>query len=120
MGRRTLLTLSVIGAMALVGCGGGGGGSAVTAKTGASSVPAEFRHACGHPGAHVRVRHVPVTVRHADCDLTGVGISYRNYGGAYVPKSAGGVGNSSGFELTVHARSLDVTITAPKGPPGNA
>ena len=32
-----------------------------------TAIPAEFKAACGHPGAHVRVRKVPVTVRHADC-----------------------------------------------------
>jgi hypothetical protein len=46
-----------------------------------SAVPAEFRAACGHPGAHVMVRKVPVTISHAACDLTGVLITYRDYGG---------------------------------------
>ena len=42
-------------------------------------------------------------------------ISYRNRGGATVPHGGGGtgIGNSDGFELTVHPGSLDVTITAP-------
>ncbi|HEU0238152.1 MAG TPA: hypothetical protein VFR11_02580 [Micromonosporaceae bacterium] len=39
-------------------------------------MPAEFRAACGHPGRTVVVQRVPVTVRHADCDLTGVTIRY--------------------------------------------
>jgi hypothetical protein len=84
-----------------------------------AAVPPEFRPACGHPGAHVPVREVPVTVRHAGCDLTGVVITYRNYGGATVPSSGGGAGTSSGFTLTVHPGTLDVTVDA-KGPPGNA
>jgi len=85
-----------------------------------SAVPPEFRAACGHPGAHVAVRHVPVTVPHAECDLTGVAISYGAYGGATVPRQGGvGIANSFGFTLTVAAGSLDVTITAPSGPPGN-
>jgi hypothetical protein len=85
------------------------------------AVPAEFRAACGHPGAQVEVRKVPLTISHAACDLTGVAISYKNYGGATVPKGGGGngIGNSSGFTLTVHPGSLDVTITA-TGTPGNA
>jgi hypothetical protein len=84
-------------------------------------VPAEFRVACGHPGAQVRVREVPVTIPHAACDLAGVAISYRNRGGATVPHGGGGtgIGNSDGFELTVHPGTLDVTITV-TGPPGNA
>jgi len=64
-----------------------------------SGIPAEFRAACGHPGAQVMVRKVPVTVPHAACDLTGVVITYRNYAGATVPRGDGGstIGNSSGF-----------------------
>jgi hypothetical protein len=64
---------------------------------------------------------VPVTISHAACDLTGVAISYRNRGGATVPHGGGGtgIGNSDGFELTVHPGSLDVTITV-TGPHGNA
>lgn len=84
-----------------------------------SAVPPEFRAACGHPGAHVTVRKVPVTIRHADCDLTGVVISYPRYGGATVPRGSGGIGTSSGFTLVVHPGTLDVTVNA-TGPPGNA
>ena len=67
------------------------------------------------------VRKVPVTVSHAECDLTGVTISYRGYGGATVPDGQGrtGIGTSSGFTLTIHPGSLDVTINA-TGVPGNA
>ena len=85
------------------------------------AIPPEFRAACGHPGAQVEVRKVPVTISHAACDLTGVAISYRNRGGATVPHGGGGtgIGNSDGFELTVHPGSLDVTITV-TGPHGNA
>jgi hypothetical protein len=84
------------------------------------AIPPEFRAACGHPGAQVEVRRVPVTISHAACDLTGVAVSYRNRGGATVPRNGGGtgIGNSDGFELTVHPGSLDVTITV-TGPPGN-
>src|ERR1700729_2379617 len=84
------------------------------------AVPAEFPTACGHPGAHVMVRKVPVTVSHADCDLTGVLITYRNYAGATVPRGDGGttIGNSSGFTLMIRSGSLDVTVDA-TGSPGN-
>jgi hypothetical protein len=99
-------------ALALAACG-------TSQASTRAPVPPEFRHACGHPGAHVSARRVPVTVRHADCDLTGVVITYRNYGGATVPSEGGGVGNSSGFTLTVHPGTLDVTVDA-SGPPGNA
>jgi hypothetical protein len=61
-----------------------------TVSTG-GAVPAEFRAACGHPGRTVVVRHVPVTVRHADCDLTGVTIRY-GLAGAMVPKPGDGAG----------------------------
>src|SRR5689334_19726833 len=85
------------------------------------AIPPESRAASGHPGAQVEVRKVPVTISHAACDLTGVAISYPNRGGATVPHGGGGtgIGNSLGFELTVHPGSLDVTITV-TGPAGNA
>lgn len=60
-----------------------------------------------------------MTIAHADCDLTGVAISYLGYGGATVPRSGGvAIGNSSGFKLAVDADTLDVTVTV-TGPPGN-
>jgi hypothetical protein len=57
--------------------------------SGHSAVPPEFRPACGHPGTQVVARKVPVTVRHADCDLTGAAISYPGCGGATVPRDGG-------------------------------
>jgi hypothetical protein len=91
-----------------------------SAASGGLPVPAEFRAACGHPGAHVMVRKVPVTVSHAACDLTGVLITYRNYAGATVPRGDGGttIGNSTGFTLTIQPGSLDVTVNA-TGVPGD-
>lgn len=88
--------------------------------SGGSAVPAEFRAACGHPGAHVMARKVPVTVSHAACDLTWVLITYRNYVGATVPRGDDGttIGNSSGFTLTIQPDSLDVTVNA-TGVPGD-
>jgi hypothetical protein len=47
-------------------------------------VPEEFRPACGRPGSRVIVRHFPVTIPHALCDLTGVAIAYPRHGGATV------------------------------------
>jgi hypothetical protein len=84
------------------------------------AVPPQFRAACGHPGAHVTVRKVPVTISHAACDLTGVVITSPGYGGATVPRGRGGIGigNSLGFTLTVHPGTLDVTVNA-TGTPGN-
>jgi hypothetical protein len=104
-----------LAAVAIAACGS----SAPRSRT---AIPAEFRAACGHPGTHVTVRKVPVIIRHADCDLTGVVITYPGYGGATVPggnTSIGGIGNSMGFTLTVHPGTLDVTINA-TGPPGNS
>ena len=40
-----------------------------------AQVPEEFRAACGRPGSRVTVRHFPVTIPHALCDLTGVAIA---------------------------------------------
>jgi hypothetical protein len=86
-----------------------------------SRVPAEFRAACGRPGADVTVKTVPVTVRHADCDLTGVRITY-GLAGAYVPKpgtSASTVVDTlvattdpTTITITVDAATQDVTVTS--------
>jgi hypothetical protein len=84
-----------------------------------AQVPEEFQPACGRPGSRVIVRHFPVTIPHALCDLTGVAISYPGYGGATVPRGSGSIGTSSGFTLVVHPGTLDVTVNA-TGPPGNA
>jgi hypothetical protein len=83
-----------------------------------TAVPPEFRPACGHPGAHVTVRQVPVTVRHAACDLTGVALSYPGHGGATIPRTPSGVGNSKGFRLSVDPCTLDVTIEVTGSPAG--
>lgn len=105
----TVLTLTT---MAVAACGGASAGSSH------SAVPQEFRAACGHPGAHVTVHKVPVTIPHADCDLTGVEITYPGHGGATVPHDSGTIGNSLGFTLTVDPSTYDVTVSA-SGPPGN-
>ena len=108
--RVLVLAGAVIGAAA---CGS-------PAASSRAAIPAEFLAACGHPGAQVNVRKVPVTVPHAACDLTGVMITYRDYGGAVVPRGGGGtsIGTSSGFRLTIQPGSLDVSINA-TGIPGN-
>jgi hypothetical protein len=115
-----LVLVLVLAAAAVAGCASAPSAPS-TPPAVRPAIPAEFRAACGHPGAKVEVRTVPVTISHAACDLAGVAISYRNRGGATVSHGGGGtdIGNSSGFELTVHPGSLDVTITV-TGPAGNA
>jgi hypothetical protein len=112
-----LVLVLVLAAAAVAGCAS----APSTLPAVRPAIPPEFRAACGHPGAKVEVRTVPVTISHAACDLAGVAISYRSRGGATVPHGGGGtgIGDSSGFELTVHPGSLDVTITV-TGPAGNA
>ena len=97
-----------------------GQGQGKTVGRDLTAVPPEFRTACGRPGSDVTVRQVPVTVRHALCDLTGVILSYPGRGGAVVPDPPGsGVGNSSGFQVHVDAHTQDVTVTV-SGAAGNA
>jgi len=97
-----------------------GQGRGETIRRDLTAVPAEFRPACGRPGAHVTVRQVPVTVPHAACDLTGVLVSFPGRGGATVPARPGtAIGNSKGFQVTVDPRTRDVTITV-TGTAGNA
>ena|SRR5690348_1455777 len=85
-----------------------------------ASVPAAFRHACGHPGAKVTVTHLPVTIKHSVCDLTGVSIRVRGGIGADVPAPGEGVtgfadpapgGSGSEISVTVAKDTRDVTIT---------
>jgi hypothetical protein len=120
-----LVPVLVLAAAAVAGCASATPPAARPASPAPAAarpaIPPEFRAACGHPGAQVEVHKVPVTISHAACDLTGVAVSYRNRGGATVPHGGGGtgIGNSDGFELTVHPGSLDVTITV-TGPHGNA
>lgn len=101
-----------------------GTGQAGQGQPDLTAIPAEFRPACGRPGAHVAVRQVPVTIPHALCDLRGVPLSYPGHGGATVPREGGRViGNSRGFRLAVDSETLDVTITVTgaktTGVPGN-
>jgi hypothetical protein len=84
-----------------------------------AGVPPEFRPACGRPGSHVVVRHAPVTIPHALCDLTGVVLSYPGRGGATVPAPGHGTGNSLGMQIEVDAQTLDVSVIV-RGPAGNA
>ena len=111
-------------AVALVGLAVGCGQSSNNAQlrsTAHSSVPAEFRPACGRPGSAVIVRHVPVTVRHADCDLTGVSLEY-GVAAAVVPRSGEGVGAdvdvargsrepSGTLNISVDATTGDVSVS---------
>jgi hypothetical protein len=82
-----------------------------------AQVPEEFRAACGRPGSRVIVRHFPVTIAHALCDLTGVSLSYPGHGGAVVGATPYAVCNGAGFILTVHPGTLDVTVDV-NLPPG--
>lgn len=117
LSRRLAMVWAGVAALIVTVLGVAACGGAASAR---SAIPAEFRAACGHPGAQVTVRKVPVTISHAECDLTGVTISYRNYGGATVPSGGGGtgIGTSSGITLTIHPGTLDLTVNA-TGVPGN-
>jgi hypothetical protein len=79
-----------------------------------AQVPEEFRAACGRPGSSVIVRHFPVTIPHAQCDLTGVTLSPPGSGGATVSATPSAVYRGSylggSFSLIVHAGTLDVTV----------
>lgn len=97
-----------LSAIALGGCG-----ASEASQKPAASLPTEFVPACGHPGTTVEVGSVPVTVRHADCDLTGVTVTPRGGGGgAVVPARGEGVGNSSGLTVSVDATTGDVSINS--------
>jgi len=117
--RRVAAVALLAGCAALAACSAGG--DAGKPKPDLSRVPAEFREACGKPGAIVYVDSVPVTVRHADCDLTGVKI-YHDAAFALVPepgKTASMIVDTfkldpppSSIWVVVDATTLDVTVRA--------
>jgi hypothetical protein len=76
-----------------------------------ASVPAAFRHVCGHPGARVTVTaaRLPVTIKHSDCDLTGVSVTVPGGMGAAVPESGGVTANWDGTD-SAHTGSLTVSV----------
>jgi hypothetical protein len=52
-----------------------------------------------------------ITIRHADCDLTGVMIE-TPWTGAMVPEPGGGVGSSGGLEIDVAPGRGDVAVVS--------
>lgn len=77
----------------------------------APGVPEEFRSACGKPGTEVVTERLDVTIKHSECDLTGVTIVNQGRG-AVVPEPGSGVGNSSGVTIEVAETTGDVTFKA--------
>jgi hypothetical protein len=73
-------------------------------------LPAKVTAACGHPGKRVNISRVPLTVRRADCDLTGVIVVYR-HAGAAVPARPGGVSGSADGVDAAHSGTISVTVT---------
>jgi hypothetical protein len=79
------------------------------------AVPDVFAAACGQPGSDVTVTDLPVTVSHAQCNLTGVVVHY-GLSSITVPSSGevggGGDGPVGGSDLIVDVDGLtgDVTI----------
>lgn len=88
--------------LTLTACGGQSSSPAIP-----DSVPEEFRQACGKPGSTVATERTSVTVRHADCDLTGVTIA-NEAGGATVPRRGEGV-VGAGVAGTVTVRTDEAT-----------
>ena len=112
MGRpgRTLPIVVAAGLLLLNGCAVEDTASAPTpAASPASTVPAEFRAACGKPGSEVVTARLSVVITHRDCDLTGVVIVNQGRG-VTVPPS-GGV-SAPGITVDVAGSTRDVTFTA--------
>ncbi len=108
-GSRSKSASAVVLALLVTACGG------ATAPATPAPVPFEFSAACGHSGAIVELKRVPVVVPHARCDLTGVVVRYRGIG-VTIPQSgtisAQGDSPAGGHSLTatVDAMTRDVTI----------
>ena len=82
-------------------------------------VPEDFRAACGRPGAVVRLRTSPLTIRvdKSDCDLTGVSVLSDN-GSALVPEPGTGVGVQA-LQVDADEDGYSVRWLGPVGPIGN-
>ena len=84
-------------------------------ETAAAPLPSAVRTACGHPGSTVIIERLPVTIRHHDCDLTGVEVRY-GMTGVTVPSSgivganADGIGSSTTLIAEVDPATGDVTF----------
>jgi hypothetical protein len=122
--------LAIVAAMLLIaGCADASrevpmstGASTSTAAALSSRVPAEVLPGCGHPGGTIVIHQSPITIRHADCDLTGVIIDVGGVG-AVVP-SAGWVAGDGDYaagskpsgateiNISVDPTTRDVTITS--------
>lgn len=76
-----------------------------------AGVPEEFEAACGKPGSRVVTERLEVTIKHSDCDLTGV-IIVNQGRGLTVPEPGFGSGASSGVTIEVDEDTRDVTFTA--------
>ena len=76
-----------------------------------AAVPEEFQAACGKPGSRVVTELLEVTIKHSDCDLTGVTIVNQDRG-LTVPEPGFGSGASSGVTIEVDEETRDVTFTA--------
>ncbi len=114
---RSLPTAVVLVALAGAVCGGSSSPSSPAGATAAASaepdrqqaVPDEFAAACGRPGSQVSAPS-SITIKHADCDLTGVTISSPGQGGAVVPEPGRAVSNSGGLSLSTNPDG-DVTVS---------
>lgn len=81
----------------------------------AEPVPSGVRAACGHPASAASLERLPVTVRHRECDLTGVEVRY-GMTGVTVPSSgmvaanADGISSSTTLIAEVDPTTGDVTF----------
>lgn len=109
----------------LILAGGDGTDELVPAGPGASTPgpsPTDARAAldaaCGHPGRSAEVPGVRLTVRHADCDLTGVTLTHGGFGVAVPVPGTAMTGNFDGpdgggsFWVSTEAGTGDVTFDA--------
>lgn len=95
--------IALVAPLLLAACGGHSSPTAVHQ----AHAPAEFQHACGHPGSTVEVAKVPVTVQHAACDLTGVVLRYQGSTATVPGKNQAVAFNQDG---PTASRSLTVSV----------
>lgn len=108
--RAPLLLLGLL----LAGCDAASTSRAAGPSPTADPVPAEFRAACGHPGAEVHTALLHVVIQHADCDLSGVVIVNQGRGVTVpdVGSDVGGTGSGAGVTVSRDAKTLAVTFDA--------
>lgn len=125
-----LIACCVCALASLASCGTGVADNSAPAATVVADVPEAFQGACGHPGSIVVVTPGTQTIKHEQCDLSGVflrpalpstqaesnEVVIDGHAGVQVPPPGGLLANGGGVVVSTDAKSGDVTYTLASEP----